>query len=77
MNHGIADAVKLVRQLTAVSRGEQTQKAGVDAYQEEMIARSGEEVQLCIGNTEMLHDWNRALQSPLLTRGGYPNPPKK
>lgn len=77
MNHGIADAVQIVKQLVTASKGERTQKEAVDAYNEEMIPRSGEEVQICIGNTEMLHDWARAQQSPLLTRGGYPNPPKK
>ena len=77
MNHGIADAVTLVKEVTAASKGEKTLKAAVDAYQQEMITRAGEEVQLSKGNTEMLHDWERFKESPLMQRGGDPNAPKK
>jgi 2-polyprenyl-6-methoxyphenol hydroxylase-like FAD-dependent oxidoreductase len=73
MNHGIADAVTLVKELTAASKGEQGQKEAVDAFQKEMITRAGEEVQMSIGNTEMLHDWNRFQEAPLLVKGGNPN----
>lgn len=73
MNHGIANAVVFVKELTAASKGEQSNQAAVDAFQKEMIAGAGEEVQLSIGNTEMLHDWSRFQRPPLLVRGGNPN----
>ena len=34
-----------------------------------MIARGGEEVRLSKMNTEMLHDLDRLVQSPLFTMG--------
>jgi hypothetical protein len=42
-----------------------------------MIKRAGEELQLSVNNTEMLHDWEQAKNSPLLVKGGHPNDPKK
>jgi len=73
MNHGIADATGLVKELTAAMAGSQSVKDAVDAYQNEMIKRAGEEVGLGVANTEMLHDWSRFAQSPIMTRGGDPN----
>ena len=34
-----------------------------------MIARGGEEVRLSKVNTEMVHDWDRFVQSPLFKMG--------
>ena len=76
MNHGIADARTYVKELITVSKGEKSLAEAVEAYNKEMITRAGEEVQLSIGNTEMLHDWERCLNSPLLQKGGNPNAPK-
>lgn len=73
MNHGIADATVLVKELKAAATGNQSLQSAVDAYQKEMISRAGEEVKLSISNTEMLHDWNKFRDSPILQRGGHPN----
>jgi 2-polyprenyl-6-methoxyphenol hydroxylase-like FAD-dependent oxidoreductase len=77
MNHGIADAVVMVKEITAASKGEKSLSDAIKAYQDEMISRAGEEVQISVGNTQMLHDWEKAQMSPLLQRGGDPNAPKK
>jgi 2-polyprenyl-6-methoxyphenol hydroxylase-like FAD-dependent oxidoreductase len=77
MNHGIADAVVFTKELTAVANKQKSLANAVSAYQEEMISRAGEEVALSAGNTEMLHDWTRFKDSPLMVRGGNPNAPKK
>jgi 2-polyprenyl-6-methoxyphenol hydroxylase-like FAD-dependent oxidoreductase len=73
MNHGIADATVLVKELKAAATSHQSLQSAVDAYQKEMIGRSGEEVELSLSNTEMLHDWNRFRDSPLMQKGGNPN----
>jgi hypothetical protein len=75
MNHGIADATVLVKELAAAKTGSKSVQSAVDAYQNEMVARAGEEVALGVVNTEMLHDWSRFSQSPLMARGGDPNRP--
>ena len=49
---------KDTRQATAIGR-----------YEDEMIARGGEEVGLSVMNTRMLHDWEKVMESPLFTAG--------
>ncbi len=73
MNHGIADATVLVKELKAATTGHQSLQPSVDAYQKEMISRAGEEVALSVTNTEMLHDWKRFRDSPIMQKGGNPN----
>jgi len=70
MNHGIADATVLVKELTAAMAGSKSVKEAADAYQDEMISRAGDEVVLGLVNTEMLHDWSRFSQSALMQKGG-------
>lgn len=43
----------------------------MDEYLDEMVGRAGEEVKMSIGNTEMIHDWNRFVQSPFFRMGGH------
>ncbi|KAF2401057.1 FAD/NAD(P)-binding domain-containing protein [Trichodelitschia bisporula] len=73
LNHGIADADVLVREIVAARDGEKTVEEALAAYQAEMVPRAGEEVRLSMLNTEMLHDWERAINSPLLQKGGHAN----
>ncbi|KAI9799606.1 MAG: hypothetical protein M1833_003921 [Piccolia ochrophora] len=73
LNHGIADASQIVTQLTRAATHECTLQDAVAAYKHEMIARAAEEVLISKENTEMLHDWTRMQDSPLMKRGGDPN----
>ena len=73
LNHGIADACKLVEVLTAVETGTKTQKEAVLEYEAEMIKRAGEEVMISKKNTEMVHDWEQLMDSPFMQRGGDRN----
>lgn len=41
----------------------------MDEYETEMIARGGEEVRLSKTNTEMVHQWDKLMQSPLFQKG--------
>jgi hypothetical protein len=47
-----------------------------DAYQEEIIVRAGDEVELSLVTTEMLHDWERFQESPNMKVGGHAVPAK-
>ncbi|KAF2104342.1 FAD/NAD(P)-binding domain-containing protein [Rhizodiscina lignyota] len=73
LNHGIADAVALTRELLDYSQGRKTRLEGISAYQEEMVKRAGEEVRVGMENTEMLHDWDKVTKSPFFVRGGDKN----
>ncbi|KFY77573.1 hypothetical protein V499_03086 [Pseudogymnoascus sp. VKM F-103] len=72
MNHGIADAASLVTKLKSALDGHSSVKDAVKAYNTEMIERAGDEVATSKENTEMLHDWSRMMDSPIMQKGGHP-----
>ncbi|KIX02974.1 uncharacterized protein Z518_06524 [Rhinocladiella mackenziei CBS 650.93] len=72
LNHGIADARSLVLQYRDAVAGKMTFEEAAAAYQTELVDRAGEEVRLSKENTEMLHDWERVANSPIMQRGGHP-----
>jgi len=49
--------------------GEQKQDAAIAAYEKEMIERTGAEVRISTQNTIMLHEWEKAMQSPVFRKG--------
>ncbi|KAN0102818.1 FAD/NAD(P)-binding domain containing protein [Hyaloscypha variabilis] len=65
LNHSITDVGKLVGFLAL----EADQKLAIDKYEDEMKARAGEEVQISVMNTAMLHDWEKVMKSPLMKAG--------
>jgi hypothetical protein len=48
------------------SPGGRSQSEIISTYEEEMRARTGEEVRLSEMNSGMVHDWSKLLDSPLL-----------
>ncbi len=63
------DAAYFVRAVKAVAEGKQTLAEAVRAYDQEVVKRGGEEVRLSKMNTEMVHDWERVMQSAVLQKG--------
>ncbi|KAK6365362.1 hypothetical protein LTS17_011334 [Exophiala oligosperma] len=72
LNHGIADARSLVLKYKDALEGKTSFEEAAEAYQAELVDRAGEEVRLSKENTEMLHDWDRMANSPIMQRGGHP-----
>lgn len=72
MNHGIADASSLVTKLKSTLTHNSSVKDAIKAYNTEMIERAADEVIASKENTEMLHDWSRMMDSPIMQRGGHP-----
>ncbi|KAK2747151.1 hypothetical protein FQN57_002408 [Myotisia sp. PD_48] len=72
LNHSVTDARNIVATIRDVIAGKGSQADAIVGYEEEMIVRAGEEVRLSNLNTEMLHDWERVLASPVLTSGMKP-----
>jgi FAD binding domain-containing protein len=69
LNHSMQDAARLADAIVSVAKeGVQAEKA-VEAYEEEMVQRTGDEVRLCTVNTSMVHDWEKMLQSPVMQKG--------
>ena len=73
MNHGIADAASLVTKLKLALTDHPPVKDAISAYNAEMIKRAGEEVVMSKENTEMLHDWTRMMNAPIMQKGGHAN----
>jgi len=65
LNHGIADAEKLVWEMTEYKKGNGSVAEALQAYQKDMVKRAGDEVKLSLRNTEMLHDWKQLRESPI------------
>jgi len=69
LNHSMQDAVRLADAIVSVKKeGVQAEKA-VETYEKEMVQRTGDEVRLCTVNTNMVHDWEKMLQSPVIQKG--------
>lgn len=69
LNHSITDAAKLVDAIKMMWVDESKRAEVIDGYETEMKARAGTEVRMGTANTEMLHNWEKALQSPLFKQG--------
>ncbi|EGC42274.1 conserved hypothetical protein [Histoplasma capsulatum var. duboisii H88] len=69
LNHSLTDAAELCEAIKNFTSKKSTQGAAISSYEEAMIRRAGGEVRLSTTNTEMLHDWQKVLQSPLMKTG--------
>lgn len=63
--------------LRSVRDGEKTKEVVVDEYMNELVERAGEEVKLSIINTDMMHNWDKFLESPFFKAGGHANQTNK
>lgn len=54
--------------LVKVHKGESSLAEVIGEYDEELVPRGAEEVISSKQNALMLHDWNRLMDSPLMTR---------
>ncbi|KAL4891449.1 hypothetical protein BDV59DRAFT_194384 [Aspergillus ambiguus] len=69
LNHSLTDAMKLMEAIKSIFTGGLTQSSAISQYEDEMTARGGAEVEMSTVNTEMVHDWERVLKSPVMTSG--------
>lgn len=66
-NHGLLDAALLVDQLKKVQAGEVSQKAAIDAYEEEMRPRSNAGVLKSRAAALIAHEWDAITEdSPVI-----------
>lgn len=66
----MADAARYVAALQAVQSGGSSLNKAVSSYDTDIIARGGEEVRISKINTEMVHQWENLMKSPLMSGGG-------
>ncbi|KAF2281276.1 FAD/NAD(P)-binding domain-containing protein [Westerdykella ornata] len=68
LNHSITDANNLRDALIKIHQGADRKEA-VTAFEDEMIARAGKEVQESTANSRLLHDWDKVTLSPFYNNG--------
>ena len=69
LQHGIVDVQSLVRAIKKVIAGTTSLSDAISDYDTDVVKRAGEEVRVSKLNTEMIHDWERFLQSPGMVHG--------
>jgi 2-polyprenyl-6-methoxyphenol hydroxylase-like FAD-dependent oxidoreductase len=69
LNHSVTDAAKLASAIGEFVSGKKSRRDAIAEYEEEMVKRAGEEVRMSTRNTEMVHDWEKVLASPILQKG--------
>lgn len=69
LNHAIADAAKFVEMIKRAEGGEMSLREAVEEFDAESMKRGGGEVLFSKMNTEMVHDWERLMQSPIIQVG--------
>ncbi|KAF3386179.1 putative FAD-dependent monooxygenase [Penicillium rolfsii] len=73
LNHAIQDAYTACKAIESFwNKGDFTIEQRAEAirlYEDEMIARTGEEVRLSEENSEKMHDWSKIMQSPTILKG--------
>lgn len=69
LNHAIGDAAKFVEMMKRAAGGEMALAEAVEEFDAESIKRGGGEVLFSKMNTEMVHDWERLMQSPVIQVG--------
>lgn len=73
LNHAIADSARYIAAMAKVETNAASLEDAVAQYDAEMIARGGEEVRVSKMNTEMIHQWENLMQSPVMQRGAARN----
>jgi len=72
LNHCVCDVKHLVLNLSELADITGI-KGAIEVYEEEMIPRGYDEVQLSLKNALMVHDWEKLMESPVVTRGTLKN----
>lgn len=71
LNHGIADAAYLTTLMKSVVAAEKSQDQAMTEYMDEMVERAGEETRMSLVNTDMIHQYDKMMNSPLFKQGGH------
>lgn len=73
LNHAIQDAYTVCKALESFWNGGdftiEDRSAAMEVYEEEMIARAGEEVRLSEENSVKMHEWSKVMESPSMRKG--------
>ncbi|MCJ1255548.1 hypothetical protein MMC24_003364 [Lignoscripta atroalba] len=68
LNHAICDASKFVAAMGKVHTSEIKLQEAITSYDEEVVRRGADEVEASKQSAYMMLDWNRVMDSPIMTR---------
>lgn len=69
MNHCILDASNLMDSLLKIQADPESQELSIATYEDELISRGQEEVQMSVQTAMTVHDWEQLMNSPLMKHG--------
>ncbi|KAI9870313.1 MAG: hypothetical protein M1830_004384 [Pleopsidium flavum] len=73
LNYAISDSARYVAAIQSISTTGGSLEDAISQYDAETIAKGGEEVRISVMNTDMLHQWDTLMQSPVMQRGSARN----
>ena len=68
-NHSVQDVLNLVSVLKKTELGGASRAEEIARYEEELIRRGKEEVQISVQTALTVHNWETLLESPLMRHG--------
>lgn len=69
LNNALEDAARLADELTAARDGKQSLKEAIQAYEEDMRARTLKEIPISVMQAKMVHRWEDLMNAPMIKMG--------
>jgi 2-polyprenyl-6-methoxyphenol hydroxylase-like FAD-dependent oxidoreductase len=69
LNNALEDAACLVRELTTARDGKKSLKDAIQAYEEDMRARTLKEIPISVMQARMVHSWDDLMNAPMIKMG--------
>jgi 2-polyprenyl-6-methoxyphenol hydroxylase-like FAD-dependent oxidoreductase len=69
LNHCICDAANFVKAIKEVRVSPAKRAEAISAYEEELVKRGSDEVQVSLKSAILIHDWEKFMESPVMKKG--------
>jgi hypothetical protein len=69
MNHCILDASNLMDSILKIQADPKCQGMSIATYEDELISRGQEEVEVSVKTAMTIHNWDQFMNSPLMKHG--------
>jgi hypothetical protein len=69
MNHCILDASNLIDSILKIQADLESQGMAIATYEDELVSRGQEEVQVSVKTAMTVHNWDQFMNSPLMKHG--------
>ncbi|KAL8731725.1 MAG: hypothetical protein Q9181_004193 [Wetmoreana brouardii] len=69
LNHAVCDCGNLLEAIRSIHSNVKDAKEAITAYDEELVKRGADEVNMSVKNALMVHQWDLVMQSPAMKEG--------